>query len=335
MSALKGKIKTIDESEQYDEYEVELLNGDQKGEKITIQIPKGQNVVTWGVEYSIGDDVYIQEAQIGEDKMYSFEGRVRTFPIIILALLFAGLSIAIGKKKGLGSLVGLIFSIAILFGVTVPAMVAGYSPLIVGAASIILILIPTMYMSHGFNPKTTIALIGTVVSIIISLVIGQIFVYLCKLSGVATEDSRVLAMQLSENINFRGILLLSLIIGAVGVIDDVTVSQVSTIVEIFKANPKVDLKRLLDSSMTVGRDHIASMINSLVMAYVGASLPFIMLLYAVKMDFWQVLSLEFITEEVVRTLTGSIALIIAVPITSFIACYAVTRPGSVKKWVNM
>jgi len=332
--SLKGKILDVDESEDSEIYNIEILTGEEKGDKITVElsIEPGLTPVNWNFEE--GQTVFLQRTEVDEEVFYSIDGHVRTSPMIFLAMIFVAVSLVVGRIRGLGSLVGLVLSIGVLFGVTIPLLIAGYSTFWVGAITILVVLIPTMYLSHGFNPKTTTALIGTLISLVLAILIGQLFIYLTKLTGLASEEASTLALEGGSTLNFGGILLLSLIIGAIGVIDDVTVSQVSSVLEIFRANSDLDIADLYERAMVIGRDHIASMVNTLVMAYVGAALPMVMLFYTYNLSAERIVNIEFISEEIVRTLVGSIALVVAVPITTFIASYLITRPGKAEKWLQ-
>ncbi len=331
---MKGRITKIEKSEGVTEYEVELLSGEDKGEKVEIQMMDGQNLEDFMVNYEVGQTVFVERAEIEDHVQYSIADHARTWPLFLLFVIFVALVAAIGRKRGIGALVGLAISGLVLFLFTIPMLSAGHSAVLIGIVSLIVILIPTMYFSHGFNPKTTTALIGTLISLILAGVLGVVFIHLVKLSGLGNEDARNLAIQSENVLSFSGILLFSLILGTLGVIDDVTVSQVSTVREIIKAKPNISMAKLYKSAMNVGVDHIASMVNTLIMAYVGSAMPLVMLFHALGTPVERILSIEFIAEEVVRMLVGSIGLVLAVPVTTILASYLVTQPERFEKWVK-
>jgi uncharacterized membrane protein len=183
----------------------------------------------------------------------------------------------------------------------------------------------TMYLAHGFGTQTHIALSATALSLFLTALFSILFVSLAKLSGMGTEDAYSLQQGFGQVINFRGLLLGGIIIGALGVLDDVTTTQAAAIHELHETNPKASFEDLFRKGMRVGQTHIASVINTLVLAYAGASIGiFIYLHLGIKQDIqplWVMLNSEVIMEEVIRTLAGSLGLILAVPITTLLAAF--------------
>lgn len=275
-----------------------------------------------------------QKMRVGETvvlvKNKSFEGgdayfisdRYHLPPLLGLGLFFFVVVIAFGGWRGLSSFLGLVASIAILLMYVVPAILGGQSALFVSFVGASLIALFSLYLGHGFNMRTTIALIATLLTLIIAVGIAVASVHFTGLMGVASEESFLLNLKVAT-LSLRGLLLAGIIIGMMGVLDDVTVGQAAAVYELRQANPNLGFRELYRRGTAIGREHIASLVNTLVLAYAGASLP--VFLYLVVQSqlapWWMVLNQEVVAEEIVRTLVGSLALVLAVPITTSLAAY--------------
>ena len=296
-----------------------LLSGANKGTEVEteVSIVSGQDTMKEGKIVIIeeihrvdGSTLYL----IGDDYRVNFLWIV--FGIFVLLLvIFAGL-------RGITSLIGLIFSILILACFTIPQIVAGQSPLLISIISAFAIALISIYLSHGFRQRTTIAVISTCITITIAIGMAYLFTSMTKLTGMGSEE----AFQLSvwgplSSIDFRGLLLGGIIIGALGVLDDVTTAQSATIDELSKANKSLSYKELYKRGLSVGREHITSLVNTLALAYVGVSLPLLLIFIANPRPLWVIINSQMISEEIIRTLVGSIALVLAVPITTVMAAY--------------
>ena len=322
---LTDKTSSLDYSNEFDyntitkEVRLLLLSGQNKDQEIITEFSttSGQNII------QVGDIVVVEEIyRVDGATLYLISDDYRLNALwivfgvfILLLLIFAGL-------RGITSLAGLIFSILILTCFTIPQIVAGQNPLLISVISAFTIAIISIYLSHGFKPRTTIAVIGTCITIIIAITLAYFFTSITKLSGMGSEE----AFQLSvwgplSSIDFRGLLLGGIIIGALGVLDDVTTTQSAAIDEISKANKSLTSKELYKRGTSVGREHIISLVNTLALAYVGASLPLLLVFIANPRPIWAIINSQMISEEIIRTLVGSIALILAVPITTLIAAY--------------
>ena len=239
-----------------------------------------------------------------------------------LLVVFALLCVFLGGIRGFTSIVGLFASIGILFAFVVPVIAAGYDPLTISVVGSYAIACTSMYLAHGFNKRTSVALLSTCITLALAALTAFLSVYAAKLFGMGSEESMYLMTGQFSGINLRGLLIGGCIIGALGVLDDVTTAQTAGIDELTKANPSMTFIDLYNSGMSIGREHIASLINTLALAYVGASLP-LMLLFRQdgNLPVWLVLNGEFIAQEIVRTLIGSTALLLAVPIATWCAAY--------------
>lgn len=253
---------------------------------------------------------------------YFISDRYHLPSLLGIGLFFFVIVIAFGGWRGLSSFLGLIASIAILLLYIVPAILGGQSALFVSFVGAGFIALFSLYLGHGFNMRTTIALIATLLTLIIAVGIAVASVYFTGLMGVASEESFLLNLKVAT-LSLRGLLLAGIIIGMIGVLDDVTTGQAAAVYELRQANPSLGFRELYRRGTAIGREHIASLVNTLVLAYAGASLP--VFLYLVVQSqlapWWIVLNQEVVAEEIVRTLVGSLALVLAVPITTSIAAY--------------
>lgn len=240
-----------------------------------------------------------------------------------LAWLTAGffaLALALGGMTGLTSLLGLLVSVAVLLLFVVPRIVAGGDPLLTSVVGCALIATFSLYLAHGRTRRTSVALLATVLTLGIAAAVAVLAVHAAFLFGMGSEESVFLQMGRLSAVDLRGLLLGGMLLGALGVLDDITTAQCAAVEEISRADPRLSVAELTRRGASVGKEHIASLINTLALAYAGASLPLLLLL-DVNSDFplWVTLNGEFLAEEVVRTLVGSVALLCAVPISTALA----------------
>ncbi len=302
-----------------------LADGTGKGNTVPIELggivasndnqrmKPGDNIVLSHIRKVDGSDVFL------------FTDFIRGKSLLFLTIAFALSVVIIGRLRGLTSFLGLAISFVVLLKYILPKIVAGYDPVVVAVSGSFVILLVTLYLAHGLSRKTTAAVIGTVLSLVITAILARYFVWIARLSGYATEDAALLSMFPGVNLNLQGIFLAGIIIGALGVLGDVTIGQAACVFELREANKNLSLKELYKRALRVGQHHIASLVNTLVLAYAGASLP-LLLIFAISGG--EPLSLlinrEMFASEVVRTLVGSLGLVSAVPITTAIASYLST-----------
>lgn len=252
------------------------------------------------------------------ERSYEVSNIKRNLPLLILGLLFAAVVVAIGRLRGLFALVALVVAAGVVLAFVLPGIVAGGPGLLIGMVAASAIMFVTLFFVHGVNMRTASALFGTLAGILIISAVSWIAVQTTRLSGLGDETSGLLSTMVSE-IDFRGLVTCSILIAGLGVLNDVTITQASSVWELRAAAPQMTRREIYASAMRIGRDHIASTVYTVFFAYVGAALGTLILLYLYNRPALLLLSQEDIALEIVRTAAGSIGLILAVPITTAVA----------------
>jgi uncharacterized membrane protein len=256
--------------------------------------------------------------QPGQPPFYNIRDLERTRPMLVLVALFVVAVVAFGRWQGIRSLLGLGLSFLVIVGFVVPAILHGRSPVPVALVGAMAIMLVSLYLAHGAGRKTTAAVVGTALALGLTAGLAAAFVGVASLTGLASEDALNASFAVG-GLSLRGLLLAGIILGGLGVLDDVTVSQASLVFELRRADPAAGFGELVRSALAVGRDHVAATVNTLFLAYVGASLPLLVLFVTSGDGFGTVATAEAVAVEVVRTLCGSIGLIAAVPLTTVLA----------------
>jgi uncharacterized membrane protein len=303
----------------------EITEGDESGTIATLEFEVDDN--TPASRLGEGDDIVVDDAgpDLPADARYSYADTQRTSSLWLLAGLFALAVVALGRWRGLLALFGIVISLGVLLLFVFPALLHGQAPLGVALAGSGVIAFATLYLAHGVNERTTVALLGTLASLLLTAALASVFAGMAELSGLASEES-VTLLTFAPEIDFRGLLLAAVIIGTLGVLDDVTITQVSAVWEIHRSDPGLNARGLYGAGIRIGRDHIASTVNTLVLAYSAAALPLLLLFTQSGLGMGDVLTTETVAVEVVQTLVGSIGLVASVPLTTALACWVVTRP---------
>jgi uncharacterized membrane protein len=299
-----------------------LDSGPEKGQTTTLDITESPDQPTLGRDDRI---VLGRAADPGQPVAYFFSDFQRRTPLLALGLVFALAVVGLARWRGLAALLGLGVSLVVLVRFVLPAILAGESALaasVVGASVIALVII---YLAHGVSARTTTALLGTLAALALTAGLAVLFVEVTKLTGLSSEEGTYLRGVLGSTIDLRGMLLAGIVIGALGVLNDVTVTQASAVWEIYRANPSVNAGHLYRSAMQIGRDHIASTVDTLVLAYAGAALPLFVIFTVADRRLGDVITGEIVAQEIVQTLVGSLGLIAAVPVTTWLASAVVTR----------
>ncbi|MFJ8782456.1 YibE/F family protein [Streptomyces sp. NPDC102476] len=281
------------------------------------QLHEGQKVV---VAY---------EPSAPRDLQYSVADVNRRLPMGLLAGIFALAVVIVGRLRGVMALVALAVSFLLLNFFVLPAILQGSNPLLVAVVGSSAIMLIALYMCHGLSARTSVAVLGTLISLILIGILGSQFIGWAALTG-NTDDNTGLIHGLYPSIDMSGLLLAGVIIGSLGVLDDVTVTQTSAVWELHEANPTMGWRGLYRAGIRIGRDHIASVVNTLVLAYAGAALPLLLLFSIAQSSVGAVANSELVAEEIVRTLVGSIGLVASVPVTTVLAALVVSadRPGT-------
>ena len=241
-----------------------------------------------------------------------------------LAALFAAAVLVLGRWRGLAALAALAVSFGVLLLFVLPAILDGRSPLAVAVVGAGVIMFAVLYLTHGLSARTSTAVLGTLVSLALIGLLGAAFSAASRLTGLDDQTTALVA-SLGTGVDARGLVLAGMVIGALGVLDDVTVTQTSAVWELRRANPQLHARALFRAAMRIGRDHVASAVNTLVLAYAGASLPLLLLFSLSGRSLGDVATSQDVATEIVRTLVGSIGLVASVPVTTAVAALVACR----------
>ncbi len=285
-----------------------------------IEVEEGTvNVISQERLFRPGDRVYLERTTGPNGDRFYISDFVRTGPLVWIVALFIGLVVLVGRGRGVRALSGTLCSLLVVFLFILPQVVAGRDPVLISIVGSAALLAVSTYLTYGWNLKAHAAMLGMVLSLVLTGVLAYLFVAWTRLTGLSVEESSYLVMELGADLNFSGLVLGGIIIGSLGVLDDICVGQASAVFEMANVNRELNWRQLFRSSLNIGRDHIAAMVNTLLLAYVGASLPLMLVFTIYQEPLWRRINREPIAEEIVRTLAGSMGLVLAVPITGLIA----------------
>lgn len=304
---------------------VTLQGGREDGKEVPVEYQvRGSDF--GGQRLAVGERVVVDKNETGGVTTYLITEPYRLPAFAIFALLFVLLTVALARWRGFMAFVGLGLTAVILFLFVIPQIAHGANPFLVSFVATLLMASSSLFLAHGFNLRTTIAFAAIMITIVLALVLATILVTLAHLTGIGSEEAAtLLSAPTSGTINLRGLLLGGIIIGVLGVLDDVATAQVAAVAELKIANPRLNFGQLYRRGSVVGREHITSLVNTLVLAYVGASFPLLLLFSVYSTPWWVTMNTELITEEIARTLVGSLALVAAVPIATVLAAYIFHR----------
>lgn len=337
---LEGRVSLVLEENQiipsgakdlqwYQKLEILIIKGSLKNKKIIVE--NGKMPMSNVEKYALGEELVISRNKDFEgNDTYYISDYVRRGPLLQLFIIFVVCTIVIAKWRGILSLFGMGISFLVIFSFILPKILAGANPVNIAIMGSLVIIPASFFLSHGVNKKTVVAIIGTLIALLITGVLANIFVESAQLTGFASEEASFLQTIKQGSINIKGLLLAGIIIGVLGVLDDITISQSAIVFQLKEANTKIGSIELYKRAMNVGQDHISSMVNTLVLVYAGAALPLLLLFVDNPHPFSEIINYEIIADEMVRTFVGSIGLILAVPITTCIAVIVVKMTHSVK-----
>ena len=328
----EGEIDLGGTMQKYQVARINILEGAYEG--IMMEIDYGRRQIR-SDDYLLkpGDKIIVTISKTPDNVVNAyFVDYVRVTPILWLSLLFVIAIVLISQWKGIRAILSMAFSLYIIIGYIIPHILNGDDPLTVSIIGSAILLGVSLYLTYGWNLKTHTAVISMVLVLLITGLLAGVFVVFTKLNGSGDENVMYL-MQLSENpINLRGLFLGGLIIGALGVLDDLVTTQAAAVFELYHANPNLGFRGLYGAAMRIGQDHVAATVNTLVLAYAGASLPMLLIFSLARGDYGYIVNFSFIAEEIVRTLVGSLGLIAAVPLTTVIAIFFAQRSEKLERW---
>ncbi len=305
---------------------LQLLNAETQGQDIILEhggLPTAQFD-----RYNQDDQIFLNFNQplsslnLSEtlnNQQVAVTGFAREKQLLFLFVIFVSLVVLVNGWKGLRSLISLALSFAVIFKIALPILLQGVDPSLVVMILALFIIPLTFYLTHGWQKKTHVAVVATIIALVISSLLAITLVNTTNLSGLATEEAAFLNFEKNELINLRGLLLAGIILGLLGTLDDITVTQAGLVFSLKKNSKGIEAKKLYQTAMEVGQDHISSMVNTLVLVYTGASLPLLLLFINNPHPLGFVLSQEIVVEEIVRTLVSSVGLILAAPLTTVLA----------------
>ena len=270
-------------------------------------------------DFNVDDKIIVEYNE--EYEVYYITDFYRADVLFLIFGIFVLTVLLVSGAHGIGALIGMLASIFVIFKMTLPWILSGMYPIHAAIYTALIIAPLTFYSSHGFKKKTHIALVGTLTTLIIAALVAILFTDLSNLTGLASEEASFLDLETLGRINFKGLVLAGMLIGILGLLDDITISQASVVNELKSSKTNISKKELFKRSMTVGTDHISSLVNTIILIYTGAALPLLLLFMDKSQSFLSIINIETLAEEIVRTLIGSIALVLAVPITTIISVY--------------
>ena len=305
-----------------------LTSGKEKDKRVSFSLDDAAG----DVNVDVGDRIRVFENPLPENAVvggvrvdrYGFADFERRSPLLWLAAAFAMLVLVTGRFQGLRALLGLFGSLLVVVFFVIPAILDGRSPASVALFGALAIMFVTIPLAHGIGPKTLAACLGTAISLLLTLALADLFTGLTHLTGLVSEEAIFLRATTGE-LSIQGLLLAGMVIGALGVLDDLTVSQASTVMALRRANPTLRFRQLFSGALAVGHDHIAATVNTLVLAYAGASLPVLLIFSLGGTSFSDAVNTEAVAAQIVATLVGSIGLIAAVPVTTALAALLATN----------
>jgi uncharacterized membrane protein len=320
----KGEVyKILKQGEQniagtktpYQIVQIKILDGSNQGKTITINYGKDSNLNP-SQKVKLNDTVILQHTQ----NTYTIYDKYRLTNIIYASLAFFLSVYLIAGWKGLGSILGLSISISVIMLYMLPQILSGANPVHTSIIASLIILLVTTYLAHGISRQTTVALLATAISLLLTVLISSFFIENTQLTGI-NDETATLLFGPTTHINLSGLLLAGIIIGTLGALNDITTTQSATIFALAKHDPKASFKKLFATGLNVGREHIVSMVNTLVLAYAGSALTLLLffILNPQKIPYWVILNNEDISDEIIRTLAGSMGLILVVPIVTLLA----------------
>jgi uncharacterized membrane protein len=315
----EGMIDMGGHQQSYQIARVNILDGAYTG--IVMEIDYGRRQIRFDdYQLKVGDQIIVSISKSPDNVLHAyFTDFVRTTPLLILFAAFSIAILLISRWKGLRSLLSMIFSLFVIIKYIIPHILAGEDPLRVSIIGSVVLLGVTLYLTYGWNLKSHAAVMGMVLALLLTGLLSAFFMVLAHINGAGDENAMFLMQIMNMQINLRGLYLGGVIIGALGVLDDLVMTQASAVFELHQANTALGFRTIYNSAMRIGQDHVAATVNTLVLAYAGGSLPMFLMFSLAQGNYAYLVNFSFIAEEIVRTLVGSLGLIAAVPLTTAFA----------------
>jgi len=306
------EIPGTDATHLYQTIKAKVIDGPIKGKIITIE--NDYLALREGQKFYFNYNV-----DINGTERYGLTNIDRRGSLLLLVIIFVVAIILFGGWQGVRSLIALMGSFFAIFYVLMPGLLHGWSPLVASSLVASVILFIAIFFTHGFNRESIIAYSGTMLAVLITGLFAALAVHITSLTGVSNDEAVYLNLNTRGTLDFAGLLLGAIIIGILGVLDDISVTQAAIVSELYDSNPNITRKEVYKRAMRIGREHVGALVNTLVLAYTGASLPILLYLYSSSMNFQTTINLEVFSTEIVRAIVGSLGLILTVPIVTILA----------------
>ncbi|MES2471106.1 MAG: YibE/F family protein [Patescibacteria group bacterium] len=311
----KREVPGTDVESIYQTIKVEILEGEKKGEVITLENDF--------LVLKAGDRFFLHHSTDGMTgkEMYSVRDKDRRGVMLAFVALFVAVVIIFSGKQGLRSILSLAGSFFVILYVLVPTLLQGYPPVLTSIVIAAVILFLAIFLTHGFNKESTVAFSGTVIAVILTGVLAYLGVKFAGLTGFASEEAVYLNFNTRGALDFAGLLLGGIMIGVLGVLDDIAVTQAAVVSELYNSGSNLTGREIYKKALRVGKEHVGALVNTLALAYTGASLPLLLLFSTSDSSIASIINQEIFATEIIRTVVGSIGLILTVPITTLLAVY--------------
>ncbi len=330
----EGTVTMGEKTQTYQVLSVELLESDQEGQVYELQYGKYQ-LLSDDYRLQVGDKILVnlESMQDGTYAVY-FIDHVRTDSLLVLLCIFIVTGIAMSGWKGLNSMISMAFSILVMAVYVVPQIIAGKDPMLVSLLGAFFFLAVSQYLVFGWTLKTHIALAGITFAIFVTGLLSLLFVNWARLNG-AGDESAMYLVQIGNGLDIKKLLVAGIFIGTLGVMDDLVIGQTSAVIELYRGNPHMGFLQRFKSAMQIGQDHVSATVNTLILAYLGATLSMIVLYTMSSVDVSVLVNINYVAEEIVRSLVGTIGLFLAIPFTTLVACWVVADESRLEKLVHI
>lgn len=305
----KAQVQTI---------EAKILEGERSGDIVTLQNDY--------IPLKAGDEFYLNYLITVEGTEIFSVRDVNRIPVLAwIVLLFFVAVILLAGWQGVRSLIGLLGTLFVIVFVLLPLLLKGYPPVLTSTLIAVAVLFIAIYLTHGFNRESTVAFLGTVLAVSLTSVLAFFAVGMARMTGFSSDEAVFLNFATYGKLDFSGLLLGGIIVGVLGVLDDIAITQAAVVSELYGSAPGISKKEAYGRALRVGKEHAGALVNTLALAYTGAALPLLLLFSASEANFLMTINQEIVATEIIRTIVGSIGLILAIPLTTILAIFALDK----------